>query len=256
MQRARVNYDEIAAGYDDRYATDSLRDVADALIGLAESVDAGRALEVGCGTGRWLAALQPTVRDLVGADPSAEMLARAREKGAFELVRGRDRDLTFDAASFDLVYSAFSLHHFDDPPGFIERAFRWLRPGGALAVVNTNPRTTARWFVYDYFDGVYDADLKRFPAWDALRGWLAGAGFERVALKEVKRLCELRRGRAVFDDYFLQKESCSQLALLSQSAYEAGLAHIRVALDEAGGRATFETDLSVDLMVGFKPEGA
>ncbi len=52
MAAVRVNYDQIASTYHQRYAVNRLEGVAAALKSLVQQVHAERVLEVGCGTGR------------------------------------------------------------------------------------------------------------------------------------------------------------------------------------------------------------
>jgi ubiquinone/menaquinone biosynthesis C-methylase UbiE len=104
MSGRRVDYDRIASTYDRRYEGDGMSDTAAALLALAQGLRPELILEVGCGTGRWLADLRSVSDQLYGLDLSAGMLAgaRARDTG-INLVRGRAGQLPFRAASFDLV---------------------------------------------------------------------------------------------------------------------------------------------------------
>jgi ubiquinone/menaquinone biosynthesis C-methylase UbiE len=98
-------------------------------------------LEIGCGTGNLtllLKRLHPDA-DVVGLDPDAKALVRARRKAerrslAVRLERGFADDLPYAEASFDRVLSAFMLHHLDAEAKAktLREARRVLRPGGAL----------------------------------------------------------------------------------------------------------------------------
>jgi hypothetical protein len=72
----------------------------------------------------------------------------------------------------------------------------------------------------------------------------------------VERITEEFIGEAVFDNYFLEKGSCSQLILLSDEAYQAGLARMRAAVAEAqanGKDIIFSTEIKNWMTYGFKP---
>jgi SAM-dependent methyltransferase len=101
--------------------------------------DGARVLEVGCGTGvltrplaRW-----PHVAAVVGVDPAAVLLAKARELAAdlpnvtFEEADGRA--LPFPAGAFDVVVFDSVLSHIPGPDRALAEAHRVLRPGGWLA---------------------------------------------------------------------------------------------------------------------------
>jgi ubiquinone/menaquinone biosynthesis C-methylase UbiE len=109
-----VDYDRIAATYDRRFVNDRQDGVAAALLTLAQEVGVERVLEVGCGTGRYLADFHPLAHQLCGLDLSAGMLGNAREReAAFRLVRGRGGQLPYPDGAFDLVYCVNAIHHFD-----------------------------------------------------------------------------------------------------------------------------------------------
>ncbi len=63
MGKARVDYDEVASGYDQRYAIDTRRGVRSALQSLVNESRAEVVLEAGCGTGKWLAGTYQTDLD-------------------------------------------------------------------------------------------------------------------------------------------------------------------------------------------------
>ena len=99
-----------------------------------------RALDVGCGTGAHLRALDERAPAalLVGIDASSAMLERARAKlgPRARLVEARAGELPFGAASFDLLVSSSVLHHLRAPAQALREWRRVLRPGGRLALTD------------------------------------------------------------------------------------------------------------------------
>ena len=137
MSDQRVDYDQIAPTYNRRYAANNLGQVAEALLALTEKVSAERVLEVGCGTGRWLADLTDEPRQLWGLDASIGMLRQARWRPVrLDLVQGRAAQTAFRDAAFDLVFCVNAIHHFDDPVAFVHEAHRLLRPGGKFLCID------------------------------------------------------------------------------------------------------------------------
>lgn len=259
MSDSRVNYDEISGTYDHRYEANPMPTVAAEIRALADGHDARRVLEVGCGTGRWLAELATPGRLLAGLDASRGMLRGAQGRGvAMRLVHGVAEALPFPAASFDLLYVVNALHHFPDKRRFIREAARVLPPGGLVAVIGMRPANRADWYVYEYFEGVYETDLARYPAPGELRGWLSAVGFERAADRIVYDIQEHFTGREVFEHPFIQKDSTSQLVLLSDAEYEAGLRHIEQAIrqaEAAGEPITFTSSLQLVMVTAQLPAG-
>lgn len=251
---ASVNYDEIAATYDRRYAVDPLGDIAVALEEVATARGAQSVLEVGCGTGRWLESLTDLPGQAFGLDASMGMLRRAQERECrLRLVCGRAERLPLAEEHFDFLFVVNALHHFGAQRRFVARARELLRPGGALALVGFDPRAHPDWYIYQCFDGTYALDVARMPSLATLRGWLREAGFESVDQRVVAQVDLRRRGREILDDPFLQKEGTSELALLSDEAYQAGLSRIRAAIEAAerdGEQAPFIAQIDFVMTTG------
>ena len=97
-------------------------------------------LDVGCGTGallRLLATRLPAEAELVGVDPAAAMLEAARATSDHPRVRferAPAEHLPFPDASFDLVVSTVSFHHWDDRIAGLREVARVLRPDGRLVL--------------------------------------------------------------------------------------------------------------------------
>jgi len=94
-----------------------------------------RALDIGCGIGKDMHMLRALGFDVMGIEPSPAFRARALEQFEFtpeSIVLGAVEDVEFEAASFDYVYFGACLEHLYRPDQAIERAMRWLRPGGLV----------------------------------------------------------------------------------------------------------------------------
>jgi len=117
-------------------------------VGLAERWG-GPILELGCGTGRVLAALAAAGYHVVGLDRSEAMLAAARERLArrgllaqARLVPGDMRHFALEerfAWAFCAMNSLMHLTSLEDQLATLEAAHRHLRPGGYLVLDLTNP---------------------------------------------------------------------------------------------------------------------
>ncbi len=110
-----------------------------------------RALDVGCGEGRFCRMLGALGISVVGVDPTNALLERAREldpQGVYHV--GCAEALAFPAESFDLVVSYLTLIDIDDAEGAIAEMARVLRPGGSLLIANIASLETAAGEDYFY----------------------------------------------------------------------------------------------------------
>ncbi len=251
-----VAYDDVSGVYDERYAVGPLG-VVEILNGLACQVAARRLLEVGCGTGHWLNAVQYG-EWRYGLDFSAGMLAKAQKKDcSLHLCRGTAVQLPFCESVFDFVFSIHAVQHFTSSRHFIEEAFRLLRPGGVFAIIGMDPHLQHdRWYVYDYFSGTKQSDLRRYPSTQELLRVMQETGFVHCERRLSARLEHEFRGREVLSDPILQKNGASQLSLLSADDFAKGMAGIRKAVRgaEKGGREIlFPAHILLPAVIGFAP---
>ena len=139
----REGYAAWAASYDER-ANRTIALEEPAVRGLLAGVSAGRALDVGCGTGRHTAWLAAAGHDVVGIDPSAEMLARARERvPGVEFREGEFGAMPAADGEAALVVCALALSHVPSLDAPLAELARVLAPGGLLVVSNIHPVATA-----------------------------------------------------------------------------------------------------------------
>jgi ubiquinone/menaquinone biosynthesis C-methylase UbiE len=99
-------------------------------------------LDAGSGTGYTALAFAPHVREVVAYDLTEAMLAQgqrlANERGIgnIRFERGDVTSLPFADASFDLVTSRYSAHHYPQPQAALAEFARVLRPQGRLLLVD------------------------------------------------------------------------------------------------------------------------
>lgn len=151
-----------------------------------------RVLDVGCGPGTITADLAEAVGpdgEVVGIDraeaalEAARATARARGLANLRLEAGDVYDLAFEDASFDLVHAHQVLQHLTDPVAALREMARVARPGGLVAVRESDYRAMS-WYPLlpelDRWMAVYQAVARGNDAEpDAarhLRAWCHAAG--------------------------------------------------------------------------------
>lgn len=119
---------------------------------LAGHVKTGRALDVGCGSGRFLRSLRNAGWDVAGVELDDETAAGARAAHGLAVETTLD---AFSDRSFDLITITHVLEHVRDPRRMLAHCLRLLRPGGIIAVAVPNldswqaQLTRGHWFHLD-----------------------------------------------------------------------------------------------------------
>ena len=147
-------------------------------------------LDVGSGPGTITVGLARRAGRAVGLDMSAEMVEAARDHAAAEGVDnvtfevGSAYELPFGNGSFDVVYAHQVLQHLADPVAALREARRVLRPGGLVAVRDSDYATMIhapvepaieRWL--DVYHQVHAANGGEADAGRHLPAWVLEAGF-------------------------------------------------------------------------------
>jgi ubiquinone/menaquinone biosynthesis C-methylase UbiE len=224
----KTDYSKIANTYNKRYDENYLVNIEKEIKSIITSNNYKTILEAGCGTGRWISSLEDSSKKIFGLDYSLDMLKIPKsDKAHLNLVNADAVDIPFKNDFFDLIFCVNAIHHFPDKEKFINESFRVLNPNGTIAVFGVDPSIDKDWYVYDYFDSVYENDLKRFPPTDQLKKILRSLKFEMIENRIVEKVFNQRTGKDVLDDPFLQKNHSSQLANLSDEEYRKGIDKIK-----------------------------
>ena len=155
---ARRLFDDAARRYDIPAAVFGLGQYGrwrHALVAGLDLAPKARVLDVATGTGLVAGDIARRYEARVtGLDQSAEMLARACERGepGVVFVRGDGQRIPFADDSFDAVTFTYLLRYVDDPASTIAELARVLKPGGVMGSVEfgvpPNAAVRAAWQLY------------------------------------------------------------------------------------------------------------
>jgi ubiquinone/menaquinone biosynthesis C-methylase UbiE len=179
-----------------------------------------KVLEVGCGTGNYVASLQSlTGCSCWGIDPSQKMLDEAQGQSArVTFQRGTATEIPFPDGFFDLVFCVDVIHHVAERQAYFQEAHRVLRSNGKVCTV-----TDSEWIIRHrqplalYFPETVEADLKRYPRVSELRDMMEQVGFGDIVERTVEFSYNLTDISAYRDKTF----SC--LHLISDKAFQEGI---------------------------------
>jgi ubiquinone/menaquinone biosynthesis C-methylase UbiE len=138
---AEAGYDGWAPTYDDGDPTTWLDEPF--LLDQLKPFPGCRILDLGCGTGRYLRLLTPTLFRLTAVDLSSGMLGRARRDTdhheEISWVQASATCLPFRPGFFDRVMSGLVLDHIETPGHLFTQIAAMLRPGGRAVVTGVHP---------------------------------------------------------------------------------------------------------------------
>lgn len=112
-----------------------------------------------------------------------------------------------------------------------------------------------RWCIYDYFPPTLALDRERYPSVEATRQTMEEAGWARVETRLAERLQLQVPARVALEQGVLDKRFTSQLTLLSEADYRAGIARIEAEARSAEARGEvleLRTDVHLFATIGWK----
>ena len=247
------------ASYYDRFRVPYPRSLINDLAERTVVPSSGRLLDLACGTGQLCFALHERFEQVWAVDSEPDMIAvvQAKAKAAgianLRVLTCAAEDLPAPAQSFDLVTIGNAFHRLRRP-AVAASVFRWLRPGGFLALVWGDPPWTGeapwqragqaiaqRWSAQDRIPPGYGQDRAGRP--DAVI--LAEAGLEFTGRREFTVQHEWTTEAII--GYSFSTSVLSRTALGDQApAFEADLRRELLARDPSGRfgqTVTFARDL-------------
>lgn len=198
-----------------------------------------RVLDLGAGTGTWATTLASWYGiSVVAVEPSAAMRARSRWPG---MLAGHATALPLAPATMDGAWLSTVIHHLPDLATAAGELRRVLRPGAPVLIRNAFPGRHHAIGLFRYWPEAIAA-LDTFPSVTSVRTAFAAAGFSYVTLEPVRQVTAPSLAAIAAT---ARRESHTPLMLITDSAYEAGLARLRAAATTQQGPVIDTLDLLV-----------
>lgn len=158
----------------------------------------GNLLDVGCGTGSWMAMMNRLGWTVEGVDFDPAAVAVARASG-LDVRIGSLEEQGYPAATFDAITLSHVIEHLPDPLRTLRECERVLKPGGSLVLLTPNAASYShRYFSADWRGLEPPRHLHIFNT-RALRSALVSVGFGEPQVRTVV-------GTAVsFESHLLRK---------------------------------------------------
>jgi ubiquinone/menaquinone biosynthesis C-methylase UbiE len=215
----RAHFDAIAGRYD--RLRHQLFEPALELLVREGDLEGRRVLDLGCGTGRFAAALAERYGCVaLGVDPSPGMLAVARARSsAVTWLAGRAEAIPLAERAVERAFLQTVIHLVEDRAAAFAELRRVLEPGGAVAILTVDPAGAPRFWMADLLPSYAAIDAARFPAPDFLVAELRAAGFASARWEPVPMRLRYTREEAA---HLLRERFASSLAHISAEELEAG----------------------------------
>ena len=208
-----------------------------------------RVLDLGAGTGRWATVLVSWygIR-VVAVEPSAAMRARSR---CGCMLAGHAAAVPLGASTMDGAWLSTVIHHLPDLPAAARELRRVLRPGAPVLIRSAFPGRHHGIGLFRFWPEAV-AVLDAFPSVASVRTAFAAEGFSYVDLEPVRQLTAPSLATIAAT---ARREAHTPLTLISDSAYEAGLARLRAAAAIEHGPVSDTLDLLVLRSAGQRGKG-
>lgn len=210
----------------------------------------GRILDLGCGTGRFTEGLAAQFdAEVIGLDPSAKMVGRARQKlrdDRARYCRGCAEAIPVSAGSVDLVFMSMSFHHFTDPIAAARECRRVLRKDGSVMLRTGTRERIAAYPYTPFFPSIPGILEDMLPGHRELREIFRSATLGLAAHDTIAQ--RIAPNWALYAEK-LAAGGDSALARLSRRDFETGLDAVRRHGDAGDGGPVIEP---IDLFV-FRP---
>ena len=186
-----------------------------------------RALEVGCGTGSYIIAVQFVSGCAArGIDISEEMLGHAQRRDSpVEFSVGTAEFLDVADHSPDFIFTIDVVHHLGDPADHYREAHRVMAPGGRICTVTHSEDMFRNTMVLStYFPETIEVNLDRYPPVATLHHAMSGAGFRR--LLEI----QIAFPAVVSDSGLYARRAYSPLHEIADDVFQRGLERLEADL--------------------------
>ena len=146
------------------------------------AVPQGRLLDLGCGSGLWLASMRELGWRIDGVDFDPRAVQAAAERGL--AVRcGSLEQQNFPNETFDAVTMSHFIEHLPDPVRTLQECARILKPGGRLILWTPNTSSLGHRLLKQHWRGLEPPRHLHLFSPPSMRTLLERGGFSRISIR-------------------------------------------------------------------------
>ena len=188
----------------------------------------GRLLDVGCGSGGWLAIMKNLGWAVEGVDFDPKAVKAAAEIN-IKVQIGSVEDQKYPPASFDAITLSHVIEHVPDPIGTIMECARLLKPGGRLMLYTPNASSRCHYYFKRDWRGLEPPRHLHIFSFTSMQKLFDRAGFKQMSIRP-------HIGTSVTYESWLLRRSGGRTIDLNRQAFStrlflrlfAGLGHLLV----------------------------
>ncbi len=172
-------YDNIGIEYNETRRADPY--IASRIATHLQPKPGGLYLDIGCGTGNYLQALQNLGLTMYGVDPSNTMLGVAEKKCPDAiLVKGHAESIPYPNDFFDGATAMFTFHHWTDKQLGLNELYRVVKPGAHIVFLSFTAQQMSHYWLSHYFPVMIRESGELVPGVGGMTQMLQTAGFVEV----------------------------------------------------------------------------
>lgn len=172
-------YNTIGSGYNTTRAADPY--ITSRLYNLLAAKHNGKYLDVGTGTGNYLAALSKLGLDMTGLEPSDTMIQQARINNPnISIIQSGIENTTIEDETFDGATGVLTIHHWEDPQKGLSELYRILNPQSRLVLFSFTPEQMRGYWLCHYFPEMMKEAMATIPTLADMLHMLKQSGFTDI----------------------------------------------------------------------------
>lgn len=163
----------------------------------------GSLLDVGCGSGEWLAMMGRLGWNSQGVDFDQNAVELARKNG-LKVDTGTLESQDYQESSFDAITINHVIEHVPDPVALLKECRRILKPGGTIALATPNGQSLGHRIFMNNWRGLEPPRHLQILSPQATKTLFTSAGFKQITVRTYNSLY-------VWDQSYRLSRSHSQL---------------------------------------------